>query len=221
MRLFTICFAVDCDLNSTTPPSLEILEETDQPEVKCDTETVFKKIDQLLPTVNKISPETADKNTSKSEETQAILHNLSAILDKECRDPNAKQQGHDLISSLAVIITKKRLSFSCDRSSLEDSGHSSIDGDLDDQPLDLRMNKSAKGEQVSKPRFSRSLTDGNGSSKAETGKMSESLKNQEESGKMKFKLKKTTEKAAVSKTGPLKAVIPITNMTKASCNIFK
>ncbi|CAH0555402.1 unnamed protein product [Brassicogethes aeneus] len=147
-------------------------------------------------------------NNSNSSNAKELLQNLSDILTSQNRSHNQQNEGRKLLSSLADILTQ-----SPHNKSLEDSGHSSICDNQDlsdegDKPLKIISNESKekspilpkkatpkKGKENSPALFSKHVLRKN-------------------SDVVPLKPKPLKMAAGPAKKGPLKAVIPITNMVK-------
>ncbi|XP_072380454.1 uncharacterized protein [Diabrotica undecimpunctata] len=110
-------------------------EENDH---KVDTETVFKTIDKLVPSLkSKSEPNTKSSSSSssstRSRDAKEMLQNLSDIFNTTHKSDKMKLEGRKLLSSLAEILNNTQSS-----KDEEDSGHSSIiDNDSDKDKPDM------------------------------------------------------------------------------------
>lgn len=144
-------------MDSTPQPDfVEIPDNVPEEDTKkCDTETVFKLIDKMVPDSSKNSSDSSNSsdnlkaNSSRSSAKEAI-QNLAEILKSEHINVKRKAEGQNLLMSLAGILCNEN------NSVLNDSGHSSIELEQDVQEksevyeiLDLRKkSSSSENEQV-------------------------------------------------------------------------
>lgn len=156
--------ATDSNMLDDTPaPDFqEILDNIPEENKKCDTETVFKMIDKMLPTNSENSNvKSNSKNSSSGSDNlkmncsqhsaKEAIQSLAEILNSENLNEKRKTAGQHLLKSLAGILYNENNSE--DMSSLNDSGHSSIEVEQDVQEksecyqvLDLRKKSSTSSE---------------------------------------------------------------------------
>lgn len=151
-------------LDSTPAPNFEDIENIPEENKKCDTEKVLKMIDRLLPS-NKSENTNNDKSNSKNSSNgsdnlkvncsqhsaKEAIQSLQDILNSENFNEKRKTAGQHLLKSLAGILCDENNSE--DISSLNDSGHSSIEPEQDVQEkgdcyevLDLRKKSNSDSE---------------------------------------------------------------------------
>lgn len=138
-------------LDSTPQPQFEEIVVPEENK-KCDTETVFKMLDKMLPASNETtdSKNSSGGSVNTAHSAKEAIQNLAEILKSEHINESRKAEGQNLLMSLAGILCNEN------NSSLNDSGHSSIELEQDVQEkaecyevLDLRKKSSgSECEQI-------------------------------------------------------------------------
>lgn len=116
-------------LDCTTPPSFEEIEIQEPKQIS--PQTMFKTIDKMLPINNESNCNTTSKtcNSGSSKEASELLQHLSVIITNENRSAEDVKEGQQLINNLSNILhgNNNCNGFATEPGdSLEDSGHSSI-----------------------------------------------------------------------------------------------
>ncbi|KAF5276284.1 hypothetical protein FQA39_LY06633 [Lamprigera yunnana] len=228
--------------NATTEVIVKELDTIELCSVGLDCEENLlpeNKIKESLSHIFRHSSKHSESRNDSSYDANQLLIDLSAIINNECRDMKQTKEGQQLLFSLAEILCSNNAKMSnekCD--SLVDSRHSSIE--QEDQQnkdfnvcfgiLDLRINKSdpehaldlsMKISKEENKRLSQSFTVPqppklfikHSQSISESSKRS-ILKSGTSS---KLKSKKIENKKYISR-GPLKAILPVMDMSK--CKSF-
>lgn len=147
-------------LDCTPAPDFESIDDNIVEENrKCDRETVFKMIDKMLPVNAENTDKSNSKNSSNSSDNVKVnssqhsakeaIQSLAEILNSEHLNENRKLKGQHLLKSLAGILCNENNSREI--SSLDDSGHSSINVEHEEKAecyevLDLRKKSDNSSE---------------------------------------------------------------------------
>lgn len=250
------------NMSGTIRKSTDKLNENEQKDEECQ-----QNISEIFSAevCNKLSTSrlSHDSNNSRSRDAKSILHNLSEILNSDNPSAQQKTEGRNLLYSLADILCPNDTKESeNDKNQSEDSGHSSIDQESQDnkelgsfdaldlrinikgtdqipdkteKPLDLSVSKlkklntsnilhtSVSKADISTKNVVRTLANNSSVNKSknesvnsnDSGKSINTMKMNisELSSLGKLKPKKVDKKIMPEK-GPLKAMIPVGNMSK-------
>lgn len=186
-------FLLILNLRSFTAPEMDLLDGTPQPEFEdiadapvdnqYNTETVFKMIDKMLPSAEKLENDkdlsaesSQNSKNSRSNSAREAIQNLSIILSQEPLDKQLKSEGKNLLSNLADILCSGGRNVDSNEEHSLDSGHSSIEAEQEVnaaqnecfEVLDLRTKSSSSEAEssqaldlsLSSKRMNRSLSQG-------------------------------------------------------------
>ncbi|KAF5289998.1 hypothetical protein FQR65_LT11664 [Abscondita terminalis] len=195
----------------------------------CKTSTATEK-DEFKENLNNIfnnsRKQSSSSETSSTHDPKELLTSLYSIINKENSGSKRNEKGQQLLLGLANFLCSQNKS-----ENFDDSGHSSIEqedqqNNLQDsyEALDLRINKSdietglesktenkRLSQSFSLPSQPKSIKNENSKNNSESSSINSSKKSTLMS---KLKPKKLDDKGKKISKGPLKAVIPVMDMSK-------